>query len=360
MTRSVEEKSGSADGIIRNSNTLKTSRSVDQSSSSNAHKLSTQSLPRLSGVSRLLSVSSSRPSSLNRESSDPSLSPCLERRPFGEDDEVDSPPSPPPKPVRGAVAQLRNDIKDLPIENGPLNRVVSYHASGSDSGNGSGDSAQSSAAGDPLDMVFPQHRGGVIIPRFQIPNSASSATLKSFAEIDVVAAEQALLALNVPILELVSQYDLENFHTLLLPSVENKPLDNGALNTFRMMLSETGPRVLANHLTRVDIKLILGDPDGEMKHMPLDSIGIELITLGHGDQFRMDLIERTECIKLLVAVTILTCGSDAERAETLNKWIQVAVDTKTALGNLFGFCAIMLGLCMPQVRRIWSSIIAID
>lgn len=362
MTRSIEEKSGSADGIIRNSNTLKTSRSVDQSSSSNADKLSTQSLPRLSGVSRLLSVSSSRPSSLNRESSDPSLSPCLERRPFGEDDEVDSPPSPPPKPVRAAVGQLRNDIKDLPIENGPLNRVVSYHASGSDSGNGSGDSAQSSAAGDPSDLVFPQHRGGVIIknPRFQMPNSASSATLKSFADIDVVAAEQALLALNVPILELASQYDLENFHTLLLPSVENKPLDNGALNTFRMMLSETGPRVLANHLTRVDIKLILGDPDGEVKQMPLDSIGIELITLGHGDQFRMDLIERTECIKLLVAVTILTCASDAERAETLNKWIQVAVDTKTALGNLFGFCSIMLGLCMPQVRSKESMVIAID
>lgn len=61
------------------------------------------------------------------------------------------------------------------------------------------------------------------------------------------------------------------------------------------------------------------------------------------------MIERTECIKLLVAVTILTCQDDLERAETLNKWIQVAVETKTALGNLFGFCAIMLGLSMPQV-----------
>uniref|UniRef100_A0A8D8R8I3 SH2 domain-containing protein 3C n=1 Tax=Cacopsylla melanoneura TaxID=428564 RepID=A0A8D8R8I3_9HEMI len=46
------------------------------------------------------------------------------------------------------------------------------------------------------------------------------------------------------------------------------------------------------------------------------------------------------------------CGSDSERAEILNKWIQVAVDTKTALGNLFGFSNIMLGLMMPQIQRL--------
>ena len=58
---------------------------------------------------------------------------------------------------------------------------------------------------------------------------------------------------------------------------------------------------------------------------------------------------RTECLKLLVAVTILTCATESERAELLNKWIEVAIDTKTALGNLFGFCSIMLGLCTSQV-----------
>lgn len=58
---------------------------------------------------------------------------------------------------------------------------------------------------------------------------------------------------------------------------------------------------------------------------------------------------RTECLKLLVAVSILTCSDVAERAETLNKWIEIAIDTKTALGNLYGFCGIMLGLCLPQV-----------
>jgi SH2 domain-containing protein 3C len=88
---------------------------------------------------------------------------------------------------------------------------------------------------------------------------------------------------------------------------------------------------------------------------PLACTGVELITLEHGKQFRQDLIERTECLKLLVAVTILTCPSDDERAETLNKWIQIAIDTKTALGNLFGFCCVMLGLCMPQIQQLSST-----
>jgi SH2 domain-containing protein 3C len=94
----------------------------------------------------------------------------------------------------------------------------------------------------------------------------------------------------------------------------------------------------------------------------LDCTGIELLMLDHGRQFRKDLIERTQCLKLLVAVTILTCPNDDERAETLNKWIQIAVDAKTAAGNLFAFSAIMLGLCMPQVGdkiisvRFWKLI----
>lgn len=85
------------------------------------------------------------------------------------------------------------------------------------------------------------------------------------------------------------------------------------------------------------------------KENSLDCTGIELLMLDHGRQFRRDLIERTQCLKLLVAVTILTCPNDDERAETLNKWIQIAVDAKTAAGNLFAFSSIMLGLCMPQV-----------
>jgi len=64
---------------------------------------------------------------------------------------------------------------------------------------------------------------------------------------------------------------------------------------------------------------------------------------------RVIVCVRTECLKLLVAVTVLTCATEADRAEILNKWIEVAIETKTALGNLYGFCGVMMGLCMPQV-----------
>lgn len=60
-------------------------------------------------------------------------------------------------------------------------------------------------------------------------------------------------------------------------------------------------------------------------------------------------IFRIETFRLLIAVTILTCQNDRQRAETINDWILLAIETKTALGNLYGFSAIMFGLCMPQV-----------
>lgn len=333
----IDEKPTSADGVINGM-----SRSTGDIMK--GLKITSHSLPR--GPRPAVNP---RTSSLIRDTSSTSLSPCTESKtPENED-------GPPPKPGKD-----RN--KD---DQGPVHRVASYHASGSDSGNGSGDSAQSSATGEEVQ----QNRGGVVIknPRF-IPNSLSSVTLKSFADIDPIAAEEALRAMDIPLIEQIPKFDLELFHTVLLPYNDFRPLDSGTLSTFRMMISETSPRIIANHMTRVDIKLILGktffafDSGQEIKffHLagdiedvksenPLDCTGIELLLLDHGRQFRKDLIERTQCLKLLVAVTILTCPTDDERAETLNKWIQIAVDSKTAAGNLFGFSAIMLGLCMPQV-----------
>lgn len=240
MSKSIDEKSTSADGVIHHNGGSQTMVRSNRDMGKGMRG-STQSLSRCHSETRRGSGLSSRTSSLNRDVSDNSL-----REERGENDE-NKPPSPPPKPNRS---------KDYNDQQGPVQRVASYHASGSDSGNGSGDSAQSSATGE--DIV--QHRGGVIIknPRF-IPNSLSSVTLKSFADIDPVAAEENLMAMDIPVLEQSTRFDLENFNTLLLPFIEYKPLDSGTLNTFRMMISETSPRVIANHMTRVDIRLILGE-----------------------------------------------------------------------------------------------------
>uniref|UniRef100_A0A182NLK0 SH2 domain-containing protein n=1 Tax=Anopheles dirus TaxID=7168 RepID=A0A182NLK0_9DIPT len=352
-----EEKSSSADGVVVKSKTQGRPSSTDPGSASLASlKSSSQSLPRSA------SLRSSRASSINKEPSEHSLSPCIEQKQFAEDDDQEQPPSPPPKPIRGGTLQRRDSMKDSDTQSvqggtgthgGRGGAMGSYHPSGSDSGNGSGDSAQSSATGE--ELTLPARPGGVVLrnPRF-IPTSLSSVTLRSHAELDPVAAEEALLAMQIPTYEQVSRFDLENFNTLLLPFCDCKPLDGGTLSTFRMMLCESGPRVIANHLTRVDIGLIL-EKEESHKDDPLGCTGLELITLEQGRQYRLDLIERTECMKLLVAVTILTCQSDLERAETLNKWIQIAVETKTALGNLFGFSAIMLGLSMPQIQKLEST-----
>ncbi|XP_075151360.1 breast cancer anti-estrogen resistance protein 3 homolog isoform X2 [Haematobia irritans] len=279
----------------------------------------------------------------------------------------EKPPSPPPKPNRSNGGGNINSLSRPPKEIGgleqqyPLQRqgmAGIYQLSGSDSGNGSGDSMP----GDTNEFIM--HRGVIIKnPRF-MSTSASSVTLKSLSEFDVQAAEDQLFTLPLPEFKPVSKFDVENFSTLLLPSVENRPLDGDALNTFKMMLLETGPKMLAEHITRIDIGLLIEAPsdlqaeaevENENDSNILDCCGLEILTLPQGKIFRQDLIERTQCMKLMVAVTILTCQTDLDRAELLSKWIQMAVETKTALGNLFGFSAIMLGLCMPQIQKLDSA-----
>lgn len=259
---------------------------------------------------------------------------------------------PPPKPCR--VLKYSDSTLTLNQMN------VSYQASGSDSGNGSGDSVQSSATGDGSESTTPvstlphQRPSGVVIknPCYRLSNSASSSTLKAFTYDSCL--EDEILA-SYPDVQLPSLYDLDSFQTLLLPSLENKPLDSTALQGIHIMLLETGSRILANHLTRIDLQYTSSRdfPKYEQfEHLTGRLTGIELCNLPIGRQLRCDLIERAQCMKLVVAITILTCNSDSERAEILNKWIQVAVDTKTALGNLFGFSNIMLGLMLPQIQRL--------
>ncbi|KAG0414935.1 hypothetical protein HPB47_007891 [Ixodes persulcatus] len=156
--------------------------------------------------------------------------------------------------------------------------------------------------------------------------------------------------MTVPEADPVSTFAPDAFATTLLPS-DNKPLEKSAMERVRGVLLEGGPRVLAHHLTRVDLDLLLAEKDRGLGVVS----GLELLTLPQGSRLRKDLLERTECLKLFVAATVLTCADEAERVELLNKWIQVAGNTKTALGNLYGFTGIMLGLAMPQISRLKTT-----
>lgn len=292
----AHEKCNSADGVIQSP--LMT-RSAGADTINSGLKFSTHSLPRTTMSKLSLSASANTLGRHSRLGScgDSTLSPCAERRLYGENDSGVS-ESPPPKPSR-VPSLVRTESKDSDVTDarhsadsgflthGTIQRVTSYHASGSDSGNGSGDSAMSSTtdAGDVLKPPLLSRSS-----RYAISNSESTTTLKNFVEFDMVAAEEKLKQLEQPVLDLSSRFDLENFQTLLLPINENKPLDAQALRRLKMTLYESGPRILANHLTRVDLDLIF-KKQGTTVRDKLSS-GIGLCALPQGHQFRCDLIER--------------------------------------------------------------------
>ncbi|MCL4124108.1 UNVERIFIED_CONTAM: hypothetical protein GTU68_014936, partial [Idotea baltica] len=175
-------------------------------------------------------------------------------------------------------------------------------------------------------------------------------------EDDSLADEESLL--SPPELFPSSAFDIENFSTLLLPAIENRPLDATAFKGIRNTLTESGSRILAAHLTKVDLDLLNGGASDKDYGLGV-TMGLEMMTLPQGSQLRKDLIERTECLKLLVVVSILKTEDLGERADMIYRWIQIAIDTKTAMGNLYGFTGIMLALCVPEIQRLthtWHTV----
>ncbi|XP_029173541.1 breast cancer anti-estrogen resistance protein 3 isoform X1 [Nylanderia fulva] len=255
----------------------------------------------------------------------------------------------PPKPPRVPYVPSHQHYHHHHYHHHHHHHHQSYQASGSDSGNGSGDSEfetnNSGGANNP--SVSVPIKGVVIRSHYNTSNDGINGNNGS--EYELSAEEQLVIA--APSLEITTMLDIEGFTTLLLPAGEHRPLDPIALRGVSGMLLDSAPRVLASHLTKIDLEVALEPGSGNR----IGLSGIELATLPHGRQARMDLIERSECLKLLVAVTVLAGATAIERAATISKWIKVAIDTKTALGNLYGFCGVMLGLCLPQIQRLANT-----
>ncbi|XP_046977182.1 breast cancer anti-estrogen resistance protein 3 homolog [Vanessa cardui] len=242
--------------------------------------------------------------------------------------DVNLPTSPPAKPARyeGPKADDRR------LE---LHRL--YHVSGSDSGNGSGDSTQSSAHSDPNNKSRNE-------PDYNLVNTPTNKL-----QFDFELTEAKLLQLEHLDYIVESRINLENFQSQIIPPTLTKPLESETLHTIKLLLRTSGPRILANHMTKVDLHFLL-EESVQIEKLDKTATGLELCFLPQGRALRLDVIERVEAFRLLVAVTILTCQTDRQRADTINDWILLAIETKTALGNLYGFSAIMFGLCMPQVE----------
>ncbi|XP_043285037.1 breast cancer anti-estrogen resistance protein 3 homolog isoform X3 [Venturia canescens] len=242
------------------------------------------------------------------------------------------------------VPPIQNQPPSCSLSLGRQKITRAYQASGSDSGNGSGDSEfEANSSGGNTSVPIK----GVVI-RSHYGQSVEGANGNG-SDYELSTEEQMVVA--APSLEISTLLDMEGFSTLLLPTGEHRPLDATALRGVSGMLHDSAPRVLASHLTRLDLEVALAPGSGNRSGLS----GLELATLPHGRQARLDLIERSECLKLLVAVTVLAGATAIERAATISKWIKVAIDTKTALGNLYGFCGVMLGLCVPQIQRLANT-----
>ncbi|ELK26595.1 SH2 domain-containing protein 3C [Myotis davidii] len=160
-------------------------------------------------------------------------------------------------------------------------------------------------------------------------------------------------AFTVPIIEATSSFNPATFQSLLIPK-DNRPLEVGLLRKVKELLAEVDARTLAQHVTKVDclVARILGVTK-EMQTLMGVRWGMELLTLPHGRQLRLDLLERFHTMSIMLAVDILGCtGSAEERAGLLHKTIQLAAELRGTMGNMFSFAAVMGALDMAQIARL--------
>ncbi|XP_004689824.1 PREDICTED: breast cancer anti-estrogen resistance protein 3 isoform X2 [Condylura cristata] len=163
-----------------------------------------------------------------------------------------------------------------------------------------------------------------------------------------------------PLLETASSFRPNDFKSKLLPP-ENKPLETVLLKRAKELFTSSPPRVIAQHILNMDCKVtrILEVSDEMRKNMGVSS-GLELIILPYGHQLRLDIIERHHTMAIGIAVDILGCtGTLEERAATLDRIIQVAVELKDSMGDLYSFSAFMKALEMPQITRLektWTAL----
>uniref|UniRef100_A0AAY4BLG4 SH2 domain containing 3Ca n=1 Tax=Denticeps clupeoides TaxID=299321 RepID=A0AAY4BLG4_9TELE len=162
----------------------------------------------------------------------------------------------------------------------------------------------------------------------------------------------------LPMVETSSSFRPGRFQSSLLPA-ENKPLEMSVLKRVKELMAETDPKMLAKHITKADctVARILGVTK-EMQRMMGVASGLELLTLPHGHQLRLDLLERFYTMSIMLAVDVLGCtGSTEERAALLHKTIQLAAELKCNMGNMFGFRRRHEGAgAISRLEQTWTAL----
>ncbi|XP_029683601.1 breast cancer anti-estrogen resistance protein 3 isoform X2 [Takifugu rubripes] len=188
----------------------------------------------------------------------------------------------------------------------------------------------------------------------------ASAPLEYTSEEEEEDRKRKTLGFLRPIVETESTFRPADFGSRLLPP-ENKPLEMLVLKRAKELLLSHDHQSIARHLLKADCQVarIIGVTP-ELKSQMGVASGLELVTLPHGRQLRLDLMERHHTMAIGVAVDILGCtGSVDERATTLNRIILVALELKDAVGDLFAFTALMKALDLPQISRLeetWTTL----
>ncbi|XP_047448478.1 SH2 domain containing 3Cb isoform X2 [Mugil cephalus] len=170
--------------------------------------------------------------------------------------------------------------------------------------------------------------------------------------IDPLRAEDGNVYFS-PVVETVSCFKPSGYHSQLMPK-NNKPLEVGILRRVKELLAEVDPSTAAKHITKADCMVArILEVTPEVQRMMGVNSGMELLTLPHGQQLRLDLLERFQTMAIMLAVDVLGCtGTNEERASLLHKMIQIAAELKSTMGNMFGFAAVMKALELPQVSRL--------
>ncbi|XP_077377823.1 SH2 domain containing 3Cb isoform X2 [Festucalex cinctus] len=163
-----------------------------------------------------------------------------------------------------------------------------------------------------------------------------------------------------PAAEMVPSFAPAGYRSLLMPG-ENKPLEVGILQRVKEVLAGADPQTAAQHITKWDCTVAhILEVRPEVQRMMGVSSGVELLTLPHGQQLRLDLLERLHTMATMLAVNVLGCtGTTEERACVLHRMITIAAELKSNMGNLFGFSAVMRALELPQVTRLeqtWTAL----
>ncbi|KAJ1170969.1 hypothetical protein NDU88_002840 [Pleurodeles waltl] len=301
-----------------------------------------------------------------RSGSEPALSPVLARRFTYEADVVEALrgsdsqlcPKPPPKPSKVPTMQPQHSPAahrcsehtdkcelnaDCPTDCG-VGEKPSHQVNGCTEQKTQEDSAQVSSRTFEHSSLTPEE-------------STSTSSLDPLSERGADLDEFMFVR---PVFETSSSFQPSDFQSTLLPS-ENKPLETSVLKRVKEFFTNNDPKTIAKHILRMDCKVArILEVSAEVRRMMGVSSGLELITLPYGHQLRLDLIERHSTMAIGIAVDILGCtGNLEERTTTLNKIIQVAVELKDFMGDLYAFSAVMKALDMPQITRLeqtWTSL----